>query len=316
MKADCPPLRIWQDSGFFSCCTIRLEKILLFVASHQTLPSAIDCTKQFRLYKPVGYQDPKTHFQYDPIPDFFQDYSSIPFGVALDKAIEGLDLGGDGKNFHIPAQSHFYNSLRYKFLSPFINKYFNPSDEVLFLKKQLIKKYAVDPANTCVLLYRGLDKRHEMNLAPYEDMIHHALKIKEKNPSIRFLIQSDETEFIEYASRNLANSFYFKDEIFHLPKSPNQVAHRNPRDANYIGKSFLGMTHLFSECKYSLLNHSGNCCLWIALYRGSARGLSQYSFSISPTAWRKKQAHLHKEPFSLWANREAPPNTSLWEIDY
>tara|TARA_Y100001963_G_scaffold56242_1_gene78701 strand:- start:41679 stop:42617 length:939 start_codon:yes stop_codon:yes gene_type:complete len=312
MNSGYPTLRIWQGSGFFSCCTLRLEKIIQFLATHQTLPSAIDCTKQFRLYKPVGYQDPKTHFQYDPIPDFFQDHSSI----TLDCAIEDLREGVGRKGECIPAQSDFYNSLNYKFLSPLINKYFTPSPEVLSLKKELIGKYRVDPGHTCVLLYRGLDKRREMNLASYEDMIHHALKIKEKNPTIRFLIQSDETEFIEYASRQLSNSFYFKDEIFHLPKSPNQVAHRNPRDSNYIGKSFLAMTHLFSECKYALLNHSGNCCLWIALYRGSAIGLSQYSFSLSPTAWRQKEARRHKEPLSLWLNQKAPPNTSFWHIDY
>lgn len=84
-------------------------------------------------------------------------------------------------------------------------------------------KYDIDYNNVCVLFYRGNDKIIETKLCKYDEYLKIATHIHKINPNIRFLLQSDETEFIEYFSTKLPNSFYFKEEIRHMKKCNNTV---------------------------------------------------------------------------------------------
>lgn len=42
------------NSGFFSCCSICLDKIIRFFNKYKQLPSLVDSSKQFVWYKPTG----------------------------------------------------------------------------------------------------------------------------------------------------------------------------------------------------------------------------------------------------------------------
>ena len=44
-------LKITHNAGFFSCCTVRLEKIIEYFNIHQHLPVIVDSSEQFRDYK-------------------------------------------------------------------------------------------------------------------------------------------------------------------------------------------------------------------------------------------------------------------------
>ena len=76
--------------------------------------------------------------------------------------------------------------------------------------EELQEKYNLDYNNICVLFYRGNDKKTETKLKSYDEVIQHGKNILEKDPNIRFLIQSDEQEFIETCEATLNNYVVFK----------------------------------------------------------------------------------------------------------
>jgi hypothetical protein len=96
------------------------------------------------------------------------------------------------------------------------------------------------------------------------------------NPDVKFLVQSDETEFIIKMRETFPeNTFYFKDEIRHIPKQNNTVD-KIYRDTNFeFSKLYLAITIIMSKCNYIIFG-SGNCSIWIMLYRGHSNNMFQY----------------------------------------
>lgn len=95
-----------------------------------------------------------------------------------------------------------------------------------------------------------------------------------------FLVQSDETGFIEFITNKFPNnSFYFNDEIRHMKKC-NDTVYKKMSSQNYeFSKKYLGITIIMSKCKYSKCKYiicgSGNCDMWIMLYRGNNKNVIQ-----------------------------------------
>ena len=125
------------------------------------------------------------------------------------------------------------------------------------------------------MFYRGNDKRTEIKNSGYNEYLKYANKILEKNTNIIFLIQSDETEFIEFMTIKFPNnSFYFKNEIRHINKSLTTVD-KVMKSKNYeFSKKFLAITIIMSRCKYVICG-SGNCDMWIMFYRGNSENVIQ-----------------------------------------
>jgi hypothetical protein len=67
---------------------------------------------------------------------------------------------------------------------------------------------------------------------------------------------------------------WFKDEIRHIPKAMTTVD-RACDDAFKFSKLYLAITIVMSKCPYIICG-SGNCSIWIALFRGSAKGMQQF----------------------------------------
>ena len=44
-------IKITHNSGFFSCCSVKLTKIIEFINSNKRLPDNVDSSEQFKLYK-------------------------------------------------------------------------------------------------------------------------------------------------------------------------------------------------------------------------------------------------------------------------
>jgi hypothetical protein len=185
---------------------------------------------------------------------------------------------------HISSQtpvslSEKYNSRISKFICSFrlifSKKYFSPSVEINKIVDNLEKKYNLIYENICVLFYRGNDKIRETKKCGYEEYLNYANQLLENNPKIVFLIQSDETEFIEFMTTRFPNiSFYFKDEIRHMKKC-NDTVDKKMNSQNYeFSKKYLSITIIMSKCKYIICG-SGNCDLWIMLYRGNNKNVIQ-----------------------------------------
>ena len=243
--------------GFFSCCSVKLGYLTEYINKHKTIPDHVDSSAQFTWYK-INQNEDVTF-------DYFEHYdniniTSIPISI----------------NYHHKDQFKNYSHLDYKNILPIVKKYFSPSLQICDIIKHIENKYNLDYTNICVLFYRGNDKSTETDLGNYRGYVIHANNILKKNPNIKFLIQSDETEFINFMLNVFPNnSFYFKDETRNMRKCKSSVDILM-RNTNYIfSKYFLAITIIMSKCKYIVCG-SGNCSIWIIFYRGHNNNVYQY----------------------------------------
>lgn len=249
-------LTIGHNAGFFSCCMVRLCEIVEFLNRNKILPDVVDSSQQFSWYKKDNSKD--LTFEY------FDDYNNY------------IIIPNVKTRFHWTQQYANYSTINYDGVVPIFNKYFTPSYEIKDMIKNLEKKYDLDYENICVLFYRGNDKNRETLICSYEEYIPYAKKIKKENSNIKFLIQSDETEFITKMLETFPDeSFYMKDEIRHMSKSNITVDYITPKvELLHFSKLYLAITVTMSKCK-TVICGSGNCSLAIMLYRGNSNNVYQ-----------------------------------------
>jgi hypothetical protein len=243
-------IRYNHSSGFFSCCSLRLFQIVAYVNGTHSIPdSIIDASDAFLLYKP------------SQVTDYFQDPSA---SVIWSKPVR----------FDHNYQFGNYKFLDYKALGPLVQRYFSPSPDILRRVQILEQKYGLDES-ICTLFYRGNDKVTETTLCSYEHIIMKGRSILQQNPGIRFLIQSDETEFIRRMADEFPNSIVFQDECRHIPSSLTSVDLVMKEGNSEFSKWFLAITLVMSKSKFIVCT-TGNCSLWIMLYRGHTKNIFQF----------------------------------------
>ena len=251
-------LKITHSSGFFSCCTIKLEKILEYYRKYKKLPDIIDGSEQFRDYKI----------------DDSKDITYVYFKKENDENIPYVkDIFTTSTNKE--QQFSEYNKLNFNDLKPFITKYFSPSEKVETIISFFLNKYKIDFNNTCAIRYRGNDKAIETIQPSYQEMVQKAKYIKRNNTSMRFLVQTDELEFLNYFLSIVHNSFHIEE----IPKMKKQNT-----SMQFIGDDkdklrdtifYIASLHIMSKCKY-IITTSGNGEMWMVLYRGNSKGVFQY----------------------------------------
>ena len=245
-----------HNSGFFSCCSVKLYNIINYINLNLKIPDYVDSSQQFSWYKKNQNQDITYKYfeHYDNIKDI-----SINYPINYDWEYQFVD----------------YSKFDYNNIIPIIKKYFSPSKKIINIINNIEQKYNLIYDNICVLFYRGNDKITETELCNYDEYLIYANLIMKNNPNILFLIQSDETEFINFITKKFPNnSFFFNDEIRHIPKT-NSSVDIQMKDKNYkFSKYFLAITIIMSKCKYIICG-SGNCSMWIMFYRGNNNNVFQ-----------------------------------------
>jgi hypothetical protein len=248
-----------HNAGFFSCCSVKLTNIVDFINLNKKIPSYVDSSEQFIWYKPNNNKEDITY-------DYFEHYANIEDNIDTQNVID----------YHWDHQFLNYSTLDYTRIYPLIEKYFSPSNNINEIVNNIERKYNLIYENICVLFYRGNDKIRETKLCEYDDYLKYANEIINKNANITFLIQSDETEFIDFIRDNLPdNSFYFKDEIRHMNKCNDTVDITMSSTNNDFSKKYLAITIIMSKCKYIICG-SGNCSIWIMFYRRNSNNVIQY----------------------------------------
>jgi len=248
-------LIITHSSGFFSCCTIRLRKIINYYNEYLTFP-VVDSSRQWSMYKDqpgdisqmffntIDIAEPPTipvTFSTDVVEDQFSNYSMINF----------LDVG------------------------KFIKKYFSVSDDVKKFEEYLIQKYKIDVNNTIAVCYRGTDKKTETGIPTYTDIEEKIQVLKNQFPNHAIIIRCDETEFCTYMHKKYPDIIFF-EELRTVPSNARSVQFYVPQGKKVTtAQMFLATTQIFSKCSHVILN-SGNVGMWICLYRNSMTGVSQY----------------------------------------
>lgn len=251
-----------HNHGFFSNCSVRLDCIIHYYNNNNfELPEKVDTSQSFIKYKEPG-TDVDVTFEY------FEHYENVDVNICNKNNVDYIE------NY----QYDNYKTLDYCDIVPFVKKYFTPSIQIKQIINDIESKYSIDfYENICCLFYRGNDKISETALSSYQDIVYRAKQLLVENPNIKFLIQSDETEFIQTMKAEFPlNHICFNDEIRHINKE-NTSVDATFSDKNYIfSKYYLAITIIMSKCKYVICGSSGNCSIWIALYRENADNMMQY----------------------------------------
>jgi hypothetical protein len=247
-------IKITHNAGFFSCCSVKLTKIVEFINLNKNLPDSVDSSEQFKLYKNTNR---------DITFDYFENYSMVT-GIDI---IHPID-------HHWEHQFKNYSDLDYQCIVPLIKKYFSPSVEINKIIDNIETKYNIIHDNTVAVYYRGTDKIKETQLASFDDFYNQIIKIVNMNKDINILLQTDTAKFIDYINdKNLKNIVIIDENTtsygnkgIHHEKS----YHTNYQDMFY----FLSTIIILSKCKYIICN-SGNCSIWIMFYRGNNNNVIQ-----------------------------------------
>jgi hypothetical protein len=246
-----------HNAGFFSCCSVKLHMIVSYINNNLKLPNLVDSSNSFDWYK-------KNLETKDITYEYFEHYDNIT-DMTVNYPIK----------YNHDYQFFNYSHIDYNNIIPIIKKYFSPSKEILNIIEKIELKYKLNYNNICVLFFRGNDKVTETELPNYNDYLIYINIILKNNPDILFLIQSDETEFIEFISEKFPkNSFYFKDEIRHMKRKISTVDYNKDR-IDEFSKNYLAITIIMSKCKYIICG-SGNCSIWIMFYRGNNENVYQF----------------------------------------
>lgn len=251
-------LTVSHDGGFFSCCSLRLHYLIQFFNKYKQLPDIYDTTGFYTWYKKDTTDD--ITFKY------FKHYDLINDNIRYIKEID----------YNECYQYKNYKKLDYELLLPFINKYFTPTEEIEMIKSIMEKKYSLEYDNICVLFYRGNDKITEIKLPSFNEYIQYGKQLLKTNPNITFLIQSDETNFINAMKEEFTNHIIFNDEIRHIYKMNTTVDKVYKEQNNIYSLKYLAITLIMSKCKYIICN-SGNCSIWTIFFRGNTDNIIQLS---------------------------------------
>jgi hypothetical protein len=244
-----------SNNGFFSCCTSKLRQSINFFNQTSFLPT-IDSSNLWG-----GYKD----YEGDITEKFFKLNNEFKFNI------EPFIFTSS------PQEDQFsdYSLINYESINFFLKKYFSLSDEVEEIKSKLISKYDIDLDTTLSVYYRGNDKVIETNIPTYEEFLD-IINLKIKKDSIKkVLIQSDEKEFYDFISDRLENLIII-DEIIKPNRGNFNNQHVIPTGQKcYHAQLFLSIIYLISQSKSVIMN-SCNTSMWISLFRGNTKNVSQY----------------------------------------
>jgi hypothetical protein len=119
----CPDHKL---GGFFSCCSIKLAYIVLYIKFFSKFPDYVDSSKLFRLYK----EDNDNDITYN----YFEHYNNINEIINKDTPIEEIFEN---------SQYNIYSLLNHKSTYPVIKKYFSPSKSILKIIEDMENKYNI-----------------------------------------------------------------------------------------------------------------------------------------------------------------------------
>ena len=251
-------IKITHNAGFFSCCSVKLTKIVEFINSNKRLPDNVDSSEQFISYKKEERRNKDITF------DYFEHYENVP-DVNIIHPI----------NYYHSDQYENYANLDYKCITPLIKKYFSPSVKINEIVNTIEKKYNIVHDNTVAVYYRGTDKIEETRLASFDDFYNQIIKIVNINENIKIVLQTDSSQFIDYINKKKMKNVVIIDE--NKTSYTNKGIHNEQSSyTNYYDMfNFLSTIIILSKCKYFICS-SGNCSIWTMLYRGNNENVIQY----------------------------------------
>jgi len=243
------------NCGFYSNQTQAFLSTLILL-SHGILPDKIDYSMGFKRFK----SDPER----DIFPDFYRinpDQEVTPKNIILPDE--------NRKQFEI-YDFEYYNQV--------VKRFFNPSGVVTDRWQMLTEKYDIDPEKTVSVLYRGTDKCTEVRLASPEAYLDAVKQILDQTPANRVLVQTDQTQVLDYFKSELGNMVVSFSETPSTSGNNSMIdtMEKDKRDMTDWMQWFDAALRCVAECAY-VVNHTGNCGLWMNLYRGNVNNVFQFN---------------------------------------
>lgn len=246
---------LW-NCGFYSN-QFQVFNSLLVLLRHGIIPERIDYS--------LGYR----HFKKDPNQDIYLDFHKINEKIDLDLFVD-IPLPDSNKCQFDLYRFDIYNKIR--------DRFFNPSDLIVERKNILINKYKFDPQKTISVLYRGTDKSTELKLGSPTEYLKVVKNILKNNPDFKVLLQTDQTQVIQYFYDQLGDILITFEET--PSTSSNKVIwsliEQSDKDSIDWSQWFDAALRCVSECKY-LINHTGNVAFFANLYRGNTDEVYQFN---------------------------------------
>lgn len=244
-------------AGFFSCCAVKLYRIIEFYKINKSLPTEVDGSQQFIMYK--------INSMVDITFDFFEHYNNLSIDLDIDK---------DANIISWDEQFIDFKKVDYKSIAPFVKKYFTPSITIKNIFNHLLLKYNINTEKCIGLYYRGTDKHSETKIDSFDSYYHKLTEIIKKENNLTILLQTDSTQFLDYIKSKDLNNIIIINE--NATSCTNHGIHNEtPSYQNYINMHNLFATFLIiSKCKYVICS-SSNCSIWMMYYRENANNVYQ-----------------------------------------
>lgn len=245
---------LW-NCGFYSNQS-QVFLSLLILLGHGIEPEKISYA--------MGFKRMKKEEDRDIYPDFYK----TNFDEKI-KLFKRVTLPDENKKQFGLYEFDYYNQI--------INKFFNPSDLVLERKNYLLEKYNINPQETICVLYRGTDKYTEVRLAHPTSYLNVVRELLQVTQSKKVLVQTDQTQVLTYFKEELGDLVVSFDEIPTTSgqEPMNTVMEKAGADTMDFQQWFDAALRCLADCSY-VVNHTGNCALWLNLYRGNVKNVFQF----------------------------------------
>ena len=245
---------LW-NSGFYSNQS-QVFLSLLILLSHGIIPETICYALGFRRLKK------------DPNRDVYHDFYRIDPNVEV-QLLKTVTLPDENRK-----QFDLYD---FEYYNPIVKRFFTPSDVILERKNILMDKYEIDPDKTISVLYRGTDKSTELVLAHPQDYLIVTQRLLQKNPDFKVLLQTDQTQVIQMFVEALGDKVVFFEETPSTTGRDSMISamERDNGDMTDWMQWFDAALRVVASCS-SVVSHTGNCGLWMNLYRGSTTNVFQF----------------------------------------
>lgn len=243
------------NCGFYSNQT-QVFLSLLILLSHGIEPDCINYSMGFKRFKS------------DKDRDIFPDFYKIDPNKKV-KLFKKAGIPDENKKQFGLYEFDYYNQI--------VNKFFNPSDVVLQRKNYLIEKYNIIPEETISVLYRGTDKYTEVRLAHPTSYLNVVKELLEITKFKKVLVQTDQSQVLDYFKSELGDMVICFDETPHTSgqDAMNTVMENEGKDTMDWMQWFDAALRCVSDCA-CVVNHTGNCGLWMNLYRGNINNVFQF----------------------------------------
>tara|TARA_Y100001970_G_scaffold122281_1_gene151584 strand:+ start:9235 stop:10059 length:825 start_codon:yes stop_codon:yes gene_type:complete len=251
-------IKLKHSSGFFSCCSIAVYNISVFIENESLFP-LVDFSETF-----LKYMGPQSLNGNDVYEQCFQlsDQNNV--------LLEHTDIMFE-KSSLFPYIEENYDAVKV-----IVDTWFTPNNTVVDIKDALLSKYKINTSKTLCVCFRGTDKYKDIPETQYGTFCSKVNGLMNNKGLDSILVQTDQEQFLDYFRDNFANY-----KIIVIAENPRrtdqeQVAFMLEIDERIISAQvFLATMLIMSECKY-VINHTGNVSRWINLFRGGAFNTIQY----------------------------------------